>query len=542
MSECTRKQFLSGTAASVALGLTAGSALADEAPEVITPAYPTYARTVDVREADVVRTDDCDIVVVGSGSAGTFAAVRAAERGARVIWLEKTAMKGGTSYITEGLTAFNGEQQRATGQLTDTDPIYVKLMDWHNWGAKTEAFQCYFDFSGEAVDWAVSRGASLVYNGRVQKPHYSPVTADGGWMNIGSGVLEPLWAYGDTFPNLEFRLETPAVNIIVEDGKVKGVYAKEEGGIVRINAKAVIMATGGFAGNLDMANEWLRVPASHIKFLSFPGQEGDGILMAMAAGAARHAPTTVNYGLTTIKDAAWDSQLTIFTTWCPSWRVDMPDEILPAGKPIPFINHNGVRFYNEAKLEELNTSMLNTAVSSQKSAWAVFDTNHMNTYAGFGDFDYGTGISHGDFREECESNPNVVSADTLEGLAEAMGIDPATFKATIEEYNDHALNGEGPDFFGTTPDQKTPILEAPFWAANITACAYGTNGGVSTDYWCRAVNDSEEVIEGLYAAGQDNGSMYFNDYPYGLMGGTCQGGACMTGYVCAQSACDTLGL
>lgn len=149
-------------------------------------------------------------------------------------------------------------------------------MDWHNWGAKTEAFQTYFDFSGKAVDWAVSHGASLVYSGNPKKPHYSPVDAQGNWMNIGTGVLTPLWEYGETLDNLDFRLETPAVNIIVDNGTVKGVYAQEADGIVRINAKSVIMATGGFASNVDMGKEWLRVPAERIKFMSFEGQDGDG--------------------------------------------------------------------------------------------------------------------------------------------------------------------------------------------------------------------------------------------------------------------------
>lgn len=550
----TRRSFLAGSAAVsglAALGLAGCSSpsktsTADTGQQAdassITPSYPAYARTVAVAESDIVRTDDADIVVVGSGSAGTFAAVRAAERGARVIWLEKTTAKGGTSAITEGLTAFDAEQQRATGESSDLDGIYTMLMDWHNWGAKTEAFQTYFDFSGKAIDWAISHGANLIYSGNPKKPHYSAADAEGNWMNIGTGVLAPLWQYGEAMDNLDFRIGTPAVNIIVEDGAVKGVYAQEKNGIVRINAKAVIMATGGFAGNVDMGREWLRVPADHIKFLSFEGQDGDGINMALAAGAARHAPTTVNYGLTTIEGAAWDSQLTIFTVWCPSWRVDMPDALLPAGKPLPFVNHAGVRFYNEAKLEELNTSMLNTAVASQKAAFAIFDADHVATYGGFGDFNYGTGISEGDFKTECENSASVFSADTLEGLAGQMGIDADTFVGTITEYNNHAATGTAPDTLGTKPDEKTPVLKAPFYAAKIVACAYGTNGGVSTDYWCRAVNGDEEVVEGLYAAGQDNGSMYFNDYPYGLMGGTCQGGACTTGFVCAESACDMLDL
>ena len=190
--------------------------------------------------------------------------------------------------------------------------------------------------------------------------------------------------------------------------------------------------------------------------MSFEGQDGDGINMALAAGASRHAPTTVNYGLTTIEGSAWDSQLSIFTVWCPSWRVDL-DGILPAGKPIPFVNHTGVRFYNEAKLEELNTSMLNTAIASQKAAFAVFDADHVATYGGFGDFNYGTGISEGDFRAECESSPAVFSDDTLEGLARKMEVDPDAFVATIAAYNEHAATAKKLILSGRCPKRRRPF-------------------------------------------------------------------------------------
>ena len=72
---------------------------------------PLSSRLVEVDEGDVVRTEECDVVVCGSGSAGTYAAIRAAELGARVIWLEKTSLKGGTSTITEGTLAYNTQEQ-----------------------------------------------------------------------------------------------------------------------------------------------------------------------------------------------------------------------------------------------------------------------------------------------------------------------------------------------------------------------------------------------------------------------------------------------
>lgn len=501
-----------------------------------------YSKLTEISPNDVSRVDEADIVVVGSGSSGTFAAIRAAERGAKVIWLEKTNLKGGTSTVTEGFTAFNATPQVETGELTDTLPIFNMLMDWHYYGAKSEAFNLYFDNSNLATDWAIAHGARLKYNGRPQKPHYECYDDDGKWMQIGEGMLEPLWTYGDTMSNLDFRLETPAINISCSGGAVDGVYAQEpDGSIILIKSKAVVMATGGFASNVEMGKEWLRVPANRIQFLGFDGQDGDGINMSLNAGAGRHAPTSVNYGLTTIEGSPWNSMLTIFTVWCPSWRVD-PAGTIPAGKSIPFVNQDGRRFYNEALLEDLNTSMLNTAVSSQVKAFAVFDKNHVDTYSTFNEFDYITGIAKGNFRDELSSSSAVHEADTLEELADLMGVDKEGFVKTIAEYNACAEGKDVPDVMGTPPTEMTPVVEPPFYAARITACAYGTHGGVSTDYHCQAVDENGNPVVGLYVAGQDNGSMYFNDYPYGLMGGTCQGGALTTGFVAANSACDALSI
>lgn len=539
LSSCSSGSSGSGSGGSGAgTGASGGSS---PSGDIIGTGAP-YSNLKEIDPSDVARTDEADIVVVGSGSSGTFAAVRAAERGAKVVWLEKTSMKGGTSTVTEGFTAFNATPQVETGELTETLPIFNMLMEWHDYGAKSEAFNLYFDNSNLATDWAIAHGARLKYNGRPQKPHYECYDDDGKWMNIGAGMLEPLWAYGDTMSNLDFRLETPAINISCTNGAVDGVYAQEpDGSIVLIKCKAAIMATGGFGSNTEMGKEWLRVPANRIVFLGFDGQDGDGINMSLNAGAARHAPTAVNYGLTTIEGSPWDSMLTIFTVWCPSWRVD-PAETIPAGKPIPFVNQDGVRFYNEARLEDLNTSVLNTAVSSQVKAFAVFDKNHVDTYSTFDEFDYGTGIAKGNFREELASSPAAYEAETLEELADLMGINKENFVKTIAEYNACAEGKGGPDVMGTPPDEMTPVVTPPFYAAHITACAYGTHGGVSTDHHCQAVDENEKPISGLYAVGQDNGSMYFNDYPYGLMGGTCQGGALTTGFVAANGACDALGI
>ena len=195
---------------------------------------------------------------------------------------------------------------------------------------------------------------------------------EGNWTNNGEGMLKPLWAYGETLDNLDFRLETPAVNIILDDEGVGGVYAKSGDDLVRINAKATVLATGGFGKNPEMCAERLRVPSERVVFLGFDGQDGDGINMALTAGALPQAPSAIMYGLSKACGESWSSMLSIFTQWPPSYRY--PLEI---GKTLPMVNQSGKRFYNETLAEDADTARLNTAIASQSKVFTLFDEAHV---------------------------------------------------------------------------------------------------------------------------------------------------------------------
>lgn len=537
----SRRSFLLGTgllgASAAAAGLTgcapssnslAGTGKGDAKSQL------TSSRLIDVADADVAATEECDVVVCGSGSAGTYAAVRAAERGAKVIWLEKTSMKGGTSTVTEGINAPNTKDQVEAGQLVDTQADFESLMGWHSWSAYGPGIWCYLDNAGPAIDWAIEHGAQLFGDG----PMFTCFNEEGKWINMGEGMLSHLWAFGETLPNLDFRLETPAVNIVLEDGKVGGVYAQSpDGAITRINAKAVVLATGGFGRNPEMCAERLRVPAERVVFLGFDGQEGDGINMALAAGGLSQAPSAVMFGLSKVREESWDSILSIFTQWPPSWRAPQEE-----GKTLPMVNEHGKRFYNETLVEECDTSRINTAIASQTKVFTLFDAKHVETYSGFDEFDYGTGIATGEFGAAVEKSPYVHKADTLEELASLMGVDAAALTQTMSDWNARA-NGDGShDPFGADAAVMAPVEQGPFYAAEIEACAYSTCGGVRGDYETRVLDENDEPIPGLFVAGLDNGSMYYNDYPYGLHGGSGQASACATGYAAAEAVCKDLGL
>lgn len=499
---------------------------------------PLSSRLVEVDEGDVARTEECDVVVCGSGSAGTYAAIRAAELGARVIWLEKTSLKGGTSTITEGTLAYNTQEQLDAQGPTDLQAEFEAYMQWHNWGAYAPGIWCYLDNSGEALDWAISHGASMSTGG--QGALLSCFDEAGNWVNNGEGMLKPLWAYGETLDNLDFRLESPAVNIILDNEGVGGVYAKSGGDLVRINAKATVLATGGFGKNPEMCAERLRIPSERVVFLGFDGQDGDGINMALTAGALPQAPSAVMYGLSKACGESWSSMLSIFTQWPPTYRY--PLEI---GKTLPMVNQSGVRFYNETLAEDADTSRLNTAIASQSKVFTLFDEAHVEAYEGedkLNEFVAFMGVGSGEFRSLVEGSDYVWKADSFEELAELMGVDSEALAATMEDYNNRAKGDGSHDPLGADPALMTPLEKKPFYAVQVEACAYSTCGGVRGDYEARAIGHDDLPIKGLFVCGIDNGSMQFNDYPYGLHGGSGQGAACTTGYVAANAACKDLGL
>ena len=496
------------------------------------------SRLLAVDESDVARTEECDVVVCGSGSAGTYAAIRSAELGARVIWLEKTNLKGGTSTVKEGTLAYNTKEQVEAGVVFEPQEEFVTYMKWHNWGAYGPGVRSFLDNSGQAIDWAIEHGAMMATSG--YGALHSCFDEDGNWVNNGEGMLKPLWAFGDTLENLDFRLETPAVNVIVEDGVVKGVYAQSGDDIIRINAKATILATGGFGKNPEMCAERLRVPSERVVFLGFDGQDGDGINMALEAGAAPQAPSSVMYGLSKACGESWSSMLSIFTQWPPSYRYP-----LELGKFLPMVNQNGERFYNETLGEDADTARLNVAIASQPKVFTLFNEDHVKAYEGeenLNNFVAFMGVGSGELRSAVENSDFVWSADTIEDLAGQIGVDATVLASTVSDWNSCATGGDTHDAFGADPAQMTVLENGPFYAVQVEACAYSTCGGIRGNYEARAVDADDKPIPGLFVCGIDNGSMQYNDYPYGLHGGSGQGAACTTGYVAANAACKDLGL
>lgn len=321
------------------------------------------------------------------------------------------------------------------------------------------------------------------------------------------------------------RLNTPVTDLIVEDGRVRGVIARQGGREVRIGARlGVLVNAGGFSRNLAMRQQYQPQPTSTAWTQVNPADTGDLIQAAMKIGAA-----------TRFMDEAW---------WLPStYHEDgsfggfhSPNDI---SKPhCIVVGPDGRRFVNEScGYMEFGQAMY---ASGAVPAWAVFDTTHRKTYP------WGM-ILPGKVPQRLIDNGYFKRADTLEDLARQCGIDAAGLRATVERFNGFATKGVDEDFhrgesaynnyYGDPTHGPNPNLgrieRGPFYAAAIYPGDVGTAGGIWADEHGRALREDGSAIPGLYVTGNSASSVNGRAYPGA---GSSVGPAMVFGYLAARHA------
>jgi len=329
-------------------------------------------------------------------------------------------------------------------------------------------------------------------------------------------------------------LNTPARELIIEDGRVAGVLAEREGQIVTIRAnKGVVLGAGGFESNQEMREKYLPSPTKEEWTSGTPYNTGDGIQMGMKAGAALD-----------IMDHAW---------WSPNAMVPGEDRarMILVERSLPrsvIVNKRGERFVNEAApYIDIVYAMYekNTPEAPSVPAYLVFD---------------------GEFRKKYPCGPVLQSSqqpdwmlpkalkegylvkdETLAGLAEKMGIDAAGLQETAKKMAEYAGTGKDPDFhkgdsiydryYGDPTMEPNPCLgpmdKPPFYGVVVQAGDLGTKGGLKTDARARVVTEAGEAIPGLYAIGNCSASVMGHTYPGA---GSTIGPAATFGYVAALDA------
>ncbi|WP_225205553.1 FAD-dependent oxidoreductase [Novosphingobium huizhouense] len=519
---------------------------------------------------------EADVVVLGSGGAAMTAAISAHDHGAKdVVILEKSGMVGGTTAMSGGMLWIpNNHHQHAAG-IGDSDEDIVAYLDSLAPGAldpdllwafmqngpemlryfadktpvRLVSFTDFPDYQpyapgakpdgGRSLDneafsferlgkWAARVNPSkMAYPLRGSLMEATRGTLDeatlaererGDYRGLGQALAGSLFrAVLDRGIPVEF--EKRARKLVKDGDRVIGVLAEDASGKdFRVRARrGVVIATGGFEWNETLVKNFLRGPLTGP--VSVPENEGDGLLMAIEAGAQ----------LGNMQHAFWMQSVLEYE---PQHRAAKPNFMLGSDERARpgaiLVNRKGRRFVNEAaNYNALGKALHAFDAGSHAYAnlpyWLVIDQRNKDKYHNFTSPPGGPAPSY------------MLQADTLAELAEKAGIDPAGLEATVERFNRFVAQGHDDDFqrgdstydnfymwgdLDFAPPFRTlgPIDRAPFYAVKMEAGALGTAGGPRTNADAQVVDWSGNPIPGLYAAGNAMAAVLGD--VYGGAGGT----------------------
>ena len=479
-----------------------------------------YKTAVEKDAAAEDSTVDADVVVVGAGGAGMTAAITAAAEGKSVVILESQSMVGGNSVratggMNAGKTVYQDENEfgesagvektlkTAAEKYADNETItaLAKTVS-EQWAAYQANPTGYFDSvelmeldtmiggkgindpelvetlcanSADAIDWLDEHGITLhdvsSFGGASVKRIHRPVNAEGKTVSVGSYMI-PLLEENCKKAGVQILLNTTANEILTDaNGAAAGIKATgSTGETVTVNAKAVVLTTGGFGANLDMVVKY-KPELKGFMTTNAPGIQGQGIEMAQAIGAA-----TVDMDQIQIHPTVEANTAALITEGL-------------RGDGAVLINAEGKRFIDEVGTRDV-VSAAEIAQTGSYS-WLVVDQAMVDA----------SSVIQGYIKKGY-----TVTGETYEELGKAMGVDAAAFAETMDKWNGYVEAKNDPDFGRTS--FANPLNTAPYYAVKVTAGVHHTMGGLKINANTEVLNEKGEVIPGLFAAGEVTGGVH----------------------------------
>lgn len=498
--------------------------------------------TLSPVETEEINTD---VVVVGGGTAGMTAALAASENGAKVVVIEKTGTLGGLSLTACGILGTETKLQKELGYNVSTEEIFNHINSYNHYRGNAVLLKTILEKSGSTIDWLMENGVRInLSEGITQKMHLDDPKTYHMWENSAED-FPALWEKMQNDYGVEVRLFTTGKELITENGSVKGVISeKEDGGMLKVNAEAVIVCTGGFGANEEMFKEETEV--NYYNYFGY-GNKGEGVKMSWAAGADKIGAHVIQIHLGDLVGSTGISNR-------------LTEHVASNVKDIPllWVNAEGMRFCNEELVYD-NVLWGNAAFSQGGQYMTVIDQATVDKLTAEGSDMPGAYTINGmglfnpkgydlervrtepmeGLTEDLESLISegvVFKGNTLNELAEAAGMNPEKLTSTVERYNETIASGKDDLFYKPAEYLQYSVEKGPFYAISVRGSTYGSIGGVRINEEAKALREDGTIINGLYVAGNDAGGLYDNTYPD--VEGTTMAFAMNTGRIAGENAAN----
>ncbi len=479
------------------------------------------------------ETVQTDIVVVGSGVTGLAAALTAAEGGARVMLFEKQPGLGGTSNFFEGVFAVESEMQRPGYAGYSRDDAFKGIMEYSHWRANARLVRAFVDESGPTIAWLQGHGVEFtevtINMPRAPRTYHVP-------KGRGAAVVKALAAQAQA-KGVQITRRAPVKKVLMKDGRVGGVIVDLNNIETEVAARSVIIGSGGYANNAEWIKKYTGfdlgenlIPAGNTNKM------GDGIRMAWEVGAAEEGISVL--------------ELFRVGPLGPKYVMKNHAELM-AVQPMLWVNQQGERFCDES-IGFYETSVGNANARHREGyTYSIFDETIKDHFIEHG-IDKGQGQDNPsgtrpvNFDKELvnalkEGSTDLCRASSVEELARMIGIDPATLKRTVDEYNGFCEKGHD-DLFAKERKFLRPLKGPLFYAIKAKTIFLGTLGGIKVNHKMEVIGTTGAVIPGLYAGGFDAGGMYGDSYSIKDSSGASSAFALNSGRIAGKSALEYIGL
>ena len=501
VADMNRRTFLKG-----AVSAAGAAALCAQAASMVKFAGAEEADQPVEEQITVEQTIDCDVVVIGAGMSGLCAALAGAEAGLNVVLLEKLGYLGGTSATAEGMFGCQSKLQLEMGYDDDSDAYFEGIEEYDHWTNNPRICRRWLEHAGDTVDWVMDHGVTFsdIRASWSTVPTWHVFSERGGHCAVLAEAAENAGAHIYT--------ETPAKQLLMaEDGSVAGIIATDKDGKgIQFNAKGVIMCSGGYPCNREMidtysgwnfiSEEEEDLSTGYTSWKGTPGRDGDCILMGMAAGADTFRLGAVMADFSEVSGK----------------RVEEahPVRCLVGVVPTLWVNESAKRFTSEGLVDSFVS--YGESRATQIESYNILDYDFLKQQCEgiicdcSGDAPAGTPFPDGMELVEGYVQGDefmVWKADTIEELAEQMGLDPVALKDTVDHYNELCDAGYDSDFL-KDPKYLIPVRTAPFYGVKTIPIFMTTVGGLRVDERSRVLTPEGKAIKGLYACGSDAGGLY----------------------------------